>query len=142
MEAHRHDSAPVRLGGPGRQLFMGLRDLLAGMPGHALFESLRQARGKGRDDYPVSVLWGTLVLSIALRHASLEACLGEFSRNITGAWRFHAHLGAVIVMHAGFATALASAPRREPATLGRMRLTAVAEALRANTTIGHDGTKT
>jgi len=115
-----------------------LRDLQTGIPDHALLES----RGKGFDGCPVSVLWGTLVLSIALRHASLEACLGEFSRNITGAWRFHAHLGAVIVMHAGFATALASAPRREPATLGRMRLTAVAEALRANTTIGHDGTKT
>lgn len=58
-----------------------VRDLLAGIPDHTLLESLRRARGKGRDDYPVSVLWGTLVLTIALRHAGIESCLGELSRN-------------------------------------------------------------
>ena len=39
------------------------------------------ARGKGRDDYPVEVLWGTLVLAIALRHVSIDACLEELRRN-------------------------------------------------------------
>src|SRR5262249_18464939 len=58
-----------------------LRLLLEAIPDHALLESLRTARGKGRDDYPVEVLWGTLVLAIALRHVSLDACLEELKRN-------------------------------------------------------------
>ena len=37
-----------------------IRLLLEAIPDHALLESLRAARGKGRDDYPVEVLWGTL----------------------------------------------------------------------------------
>lgn len=58
-----------------------LRLLLEAIPDPALLESLRQARGKGRDDYPVEVLWGTLLLAIALRHVSLDACLEELKRN-------------------------------------------------------------
>jgi hypothetical protein len=58
-----------------------LRTLLEAIPDHALLESLRAARGKGRDDYPVEVLWGTLLLAIALRHASTDACLEELKRN-------------------------------------------------------------
>jgi hypothetical protein len=58
-----------------------VRDLLASVPDGALLESLRKARGRGRDDYPVSVLWGVLLLTIALRHTSIEACLSELRRN-------------------------------------------------------------
>jgi Transposase DDE domain/Transposase domain (DUF772) len=58
-----------------------LRVLLESIPDHELLESLRAARGKGRDDYPVEVLWGTLVLAIALRHVSIDACLEELRRN-------------------------------------------------------------
>jgi hypothetical protein len=58
-----------------------LRVLLESIPDHALLESLRSARGKGRDDYPVEVLWGTLLLAIALRHVSIDACLEELRRN-------------------------------------------------------------
>jgi hypothetical protein len=58
-----------------------LRILLESIPDHELLESLRQARGKGRDDYPVGVLWGTLLLAIALRHVSIDACLEELRRN-------------------------------------------------------------
>jgi DDE family transposase/transposase-like protein DUF772 len=58
-----------------------LRILLEAIPDHALLESLRAARGKGRDDYPVEVLWGTLVLAIALRHMSTDACLEDLRRN-------------------------------------------------------------
>jgi Transposase DDE domain./Transposase domain (DUF772). len=58
-----------------------LRMLLEAMPDQALLQSLRDARGKGRDDYPVEVLWGTLVLAIALRHLSTDACLEELKRN-------------------------------------------------------------
>ncbi len=58
-----------------------LRRLLEAVPDHALLDSLRAARGKGRDDYPVEVLWGTLLLAIALRHVSTDACLEELKRN-------------------------------------------------------------
>lgn len=58
-----------------------IRSVLAAVPDHALLESLRQARGKGRDDYPVAVLWGTLLLAIVLRHHTMDACLEELRRN-------------------------------------------------------------
>lgn len=58
-----------------------LRLLLESIPDQPLLDSLRRARGKGRDDFPVAVLWGTLLLAIALRHVTLEACLEELRRN-------------------------------------------------------------
>jgi hypothetical protein len=58
-----------------------IRDFLAAVPDARLLESLRQWRGRGRDDYPVAVLWGVLLLTILLRHPSSEACLGELRRN-------------------------------------------------------------
>lgn len=58
-----------------------IRLLLEAIPDHDLLQSLREARGKGRDDYPVEVLWGTLLLAIALRHVSTDACLEELKRN-------------------------------------------------------------
>lgn len=58
-----------------------LRQLLAVIPDQALLNSLRQARGHGRNEYPVSVLWGSVLLTIALRHTSIEACLQELRRN-------------------------------------------------------------
>lgn len=58
-----------------------VRRLLEAVPDQALLEALRAARGKGRDDYPVEVLWGTLLLSVALRHVTAEACLEELKRN-------------------------------------------------------------
>jgi hypothetical protein len=51
------------------------------LPDERLTESLQAARGKGRGDFPVRVLWGVLVLSIALRHPTLEQCLAELRRN-------------------------------------------------------------
>ena len=58
-----------------------LRAVLHRIPDGPLLESLRRARGRGRDDYPVEVLWGALLLTILLRHPSIEACLGELGRN-------------------------------------------------------------
>jgi hypothetical protein len=58
-----------------------IRALLAAVPDAKLLESLSHHRGKGRDDYPVSVCWGVLLLTIALRHREIEACLGELRRN-------------------------------------------------------------
>ncbi len=58
-----------------------VKDLLAAIPDGKLLNSLRAARGKGRNDYPVSVLWGVVVLRIALRHVTTEAVLAELRRN-------------------------------------------------------------
>jgi hypothetical protein len=58
-----------------------VRELLASIPDAKLLDSLRQARGKGRDDYPVTALWGVLVLTAALRHPHIESCLAELRRN-------------------------------------------------------------
>ncbi len=54
-----------------------VRRLLACVPDGGLLESLRRHRGRGRNEYPVEVLWGVVLLTIALRHMSIEGCLGE-----------------------------------------------------------------
>jgi len=58
-----------------------IKAFLASVPDARLLEMLRQYRGRGRDDYPVHVLWGVVLLKIALRHVTFEATLGELSRN-------------------------------------------------------------
>jgi hypothetical protein len=58
-----------------------IKELIATLSDAKLLESLRAARGKGRDDYPVHVLWGVVVLRVALRHLTNEAVLGELRRN-------------------------------------------------------------
>jgi hypothetical protein len=58
-----------------------IKDLLAALPDGKLLDSLRNARGKGRNDYPVTVLWGVVVLRVALRHLTTEAVLDELRRN-------------------------------------------------------------
>jgi hypothetical protein len=53
---------------------------------------------------------------------------GADDGNLTGATRFHAFLGVVMVVHVGLARLLAASPRRE-GTLGKMRLGPIAKAL-------------
>ena len=58
-----------------------VRDFLHALPDATLLNALRSRRGRGRDDYPVTALWGVCVLSPLLRHPTLEATLGELRRN-------------------------------------------------------------
>jgi hypothetical protein len=58
-----------------------LRDFLGGIPDQQLRDGLAAARGKGRDDFPVERLWRVVLLTIALRHVSFNACLAELHRN-------------------------------------------------------------
>jgi Transposase DDE domain/Transposase domain (DUF772) len=58
-----------------------VRDLLAALPDAKLLDSLRTARGKGRNEYPVTVLWGVVVMRVVLRHLTTEAVLDELRRN-------------------------------------------------------------
>ena len=55
--------------------------------------------------------------------------MGADDGNVTGAERFHANVGVVMVVHVGLATLLAACPRRE-GTLGQTRLSPIAKALR------------
>jgi len=58
-----------------------IKQLLDALPDAKLLDSLRNARGKGRNDYPVHVLWGVVVLRVVLRHITTESVLGELRRN-------------------------------------------------------------
>lgn len=58
-----------------------LAQLLRLLPDEALLGALRRHRGAGRNEYKVETLWGVVVLSVALRHTSLAACLAELRRN-------------------------------------------------------------
>jgi hypothetical protein len=60
---------------------MTIRQFLDTVPDQELLDGLRAARGKGRDDYPVARLWQVVLLTILLRHVSVNACLAELHRN-------------------------------------------------------------
>ena len=62
---------------------LSIKEILGSLPDEALLDGLRAARGNGRDDYPVSVLWGVVLLSILCRHPHFEDCLDELQRNPT-----------------------------------------------------------
>jgi hypothetical protein len=67
--------------------------------------------------------------SVERVNARLKIFWGADDGNVTGAARFHAMVGVVMIVHAAFATLLASLPRRE-GTLGKMRLSPIAQAIR------------
>lgn len=58
-----------------------IRAFLHSVPDQQLLQGLQAARGKGRDDFPIPVLWRVVLLSIALRHSTFNACLAELHRN-------------------------------------------------------------
>ena len=68
------------------------------------------------------------------RQCADEDFWGADDGNVTGAAAFFAMVGIVIVVHLAFATLLASLPRldesKRQGTLGRMKLSPIAKALR------------
>lgn len=58
-----------------------IRGVLESLPDQPLLDALRQERGHGRNDYPLEVLWGVVVLSVLCRHVWLNDCLAELHRN-------------------------------------------------------------
>ena len=58
-----------------------VREVLGAIPDERLLAALGAYRWKGRDDYPVPVLWAVVVLTAVLRHVTTEATLGELKRN-------------------------------------------------------------
>ena len=67
--------------------------------------------------------------SVERVNGRLKIFWGVDDGNITGSRRFHAMVGAVMIVHAAFAMLLAAAPRRE-GTLGKLRLSPIQKALR------------
>lgn len=60
-----------------------IRAVLSSLPDQPLLDGLQKARGHGRNDYPIPLLWGVVVLSILCRHVFLNDCLAELHRNPT-----------------------------------------------------------
>lgn len=58
-----------------------LKQFLEVIPDGELLSSLRRARGRGRDKFPVYVLWRTVLASAVCRHQTMQACLDELNRN-------------------------------------------------------------
>jgi len=58
-----------------------LRTALRCVPDARLLAALRAHRGRGRDDYPVHVLWGVVLVRVLCRHVSWEAVLDDLRRN-------------------------------------------------------------
>jgi hypothetical protein len=69
--------------------------------------------------------------SVERVNARFKVFWGIDDGNVRGAYRFHAHVGAVLVVHAALATLLASTPRWEGGPLGQMQLSPIARVLRA-----------
>ena len=58
-----------------------VKKFLESIPDAKLLDGLRRHRGRGRNDCPVHVAWGVVLLRIALRHTSFVATLAELGRN-------------------------------------------------------------
>jgi hypothetical protein len=58
-----------------------IREALQAIPDAELLAALRTRRHNGCDTYSVTALWGVFLLSIILRHTTIEACLEELRRN-------------------------------------------------------------
>jgi hypothetical protein len=58
-----------------------IRQALEAIPDGVLLATLNERRHNGNDTYPVSVLWGVLLLSLILRHTAMTDCLEELRRN-------------------------------------------------------------
>lgn len=58
-----------------------IRDFFKKLPDGRLLESLSEQRGKGRNDYPVRVLWFCALLQPLLRHPTMRLTLEDLERN-------------------------------------------------------------
>lgn len=58
-----------------------IRQFIEAVPDGRLLSALQAHRGGGRDTYPIRVLWGVALLTVALRHETTQATLDELTRN-------------------------------------------------------------
>ena len=55
--------------------------VLRTLPDDGIIAALEQARGRGRDDYPVAAMWRALVAGVVLQHEAAGSLLRELSCN-------------------------------------------------------------
>ena len=55
--------------------------VLSALPDEELMRQLEAQRGNGRDDYPVRVMWNTLVAGVVFQHPSIASLRRELLRN-------------------------------------------------------------
>ena len=55
--------------------------VLAALPDEKLVGMLEEARGKGRNDYPIRACWNALIAGVVFQHASAASLLRELRRN-------------------------------------------------------------
>ncbi len=60
---------------------IALRFLLDQLQDQRLLAALRSHRGRGRNEYPIHVLWRVHLTRYFLRHVHMESCLAELGRN-------------------------------------------------------------
>ncbi len=58
-----------------------IRNFLETIPDANLIKALEANRGRGRNDYPISILWGVCLLRVIIRHSTMDAMLQELHRN-------------------------------------------------------------
>ncbi|WP_270578030.1 transposase [Caldibacillus thermoamylovorans] len=63
-----------------------LRLVIEYLPDEKLMEILEKERGNGSDDYPVRVVWNTILAGVVLEHDCTESLRRELSRNAQLRW--------------------------------------------------------
>ena len=58
-----------------------LQLVLSVLPDEPLVYALEQARGRGRNDYPVRAMWNALVAGVVFGHESVQSLRRELQRN-------------------------------------------------------------
>ena len=58
-----------------------LRLVLDTLPDDEIVAALEAGRGRGRNDYPVRVMWRALIAGVVFQHASIQSLLREMGRN-------------------------------------------------------------
>jgi len=51
------------------------------LPDEALMHTLEDARGRGRNEYPIRALWNSLLAGVVFQHPSIESLRRELARN-------------------------------------------------------------
>ena len=58
-----------------------LQLVLETIPDEPLMRMLEDARGRGRNDYPVRAMWNTVLAGVVFQHPTIESLRRELGRN-------------------------------------------------------------
>lgn len=73
-----------------------LESILKVIPDEGLMKLLEKERGQGRDDYPIRMVWNSILAGVVYQHPSVESLRRELLRNpgLRGICGFDPFLGA------------------------------------------------